>query len=55
MPTVKFRYSAPSNISFKGQIDSRVEEEDWEEMSNAEREQVESDLLHKLIDLIQVD
>lgn len=55
MPNVKFRYSAASNISFKGTVDSGIDWEDWKEMKGREQEEVEGSVLRNLIDLEQID
>lgn len=49
--TVKFGYGAASNITFHGTYDTGIEREDWDEMSNDERESVETQALYDLVEL----
>lgn len=51
MATVKFRYSSWQNISFKGLIDSGVDREDWNEMTDQEQRDVEYEVMNRLVDL----
>lgn len=55
MATVKLRYSAPSNITFHGVIDTRIEREDWREMTWREQDDVTAQLLFNLVDIDEVD
>ena len=51
MATVKFGYGAASNITFHGTYDTGIEHEDWDEMSNDERDAVEIQALFDLVEL----
>lgn len=52
--TVKFRYSAASNYSFRGEVDSGVFRSDWDEMTDAEQQQVYTEVIFGLVDLWDV-
>ena len=54
MTTVKLRYSASSNITFHGEIDTQIERQEWEEMSQKEQDEIISDVLFELIDIGEV-
>lgn len=55
MATVKFRYSASSNISFHGEIDSEIEREDWDAMSEKERQEVFTETVFELVEISEVE
>lgn len=54
-PTVKYRYSAPSNISFHGEIDSGFTRQELDELLDHERREVEAQMLFGLVDLYPID
>jgi hypothetical protein len=47
--TKRFRYSSPLNISFSGELDTRIHLDDWASMRNAERD---SALLEALLERV---
>lgn len=51
MSTVKLNYSAMSNITFHGVIDSGVDWEDWRDMDHQQRYKVCADALFDLVDI----
>ena len=55
MTTVKLRYAASSNISFKGEYDTKIEREDWERMSAREQGDVYVEALEELVDIWDAD
>ncbi len=52
--TVKFRYSASSNASFYGEIDTNITREKWNTMSEQERVDVLTEELFNLVDISEV-
>lgn len=49
--TIKLAYSAPSNINFRGEIDTEIPAEDWQEMSPDEQASVIDDCVGELIEI----
>lgn len=55
MATVKFEYESSHNISFKGVVDSGIEREDWDVMSQKDRGEVMTQQLWELVDMYEAD
>ena len=55
MATVKFGYAASSNITFRGEIDTGIEREEWDEMSKSEQDDVFSETLFELVDIYLIE
>lgn len=55
MATVKFTYSASSNISFHGVQDSGIERKDWDKMTVSEQNDVMEQHLWELIEISASD
>jgi hypothetical protein len=55
MATVKLQYAATSNISFHGVWDTGVEREEWNEMSEEERDGFYEEAVFSLIDIAEVE
>lgn len=53
--TVRFGYSASSNISFHGEIETGITREDWEAMSEAERDREMDEAIYGLVDIYVKD
>lgn len=53
--TVKLKYDSASNISFHGTIDTKIEREEWDEMSGWEQDAVVDEHLRNLVDMWVVD
>lgn len=51
MSTVRFGYSASSNITFKGIVDSGIEREDWDDMTEDEKNNVFGETLFQLVEI----
>ena len=51
MSTVKLKYSAMSNITFHGEIDSHVEWDEWREMDHSQRVEILAEALFELVDI----
>lgn len=49
--TIKIRYSAPSNITFHGCMDTGILESDWAQMTSEEQDWVVLEELCNLLDL----
>lgn len=49
--TIKITYSAPSNITFRGEIDTDISREEWAEMSQKEQAEVIDDRIGELLDI----
>jgi hypothetical protein len=49
--TVKLKYSASSNISFRGEIDTGIPREEWAEMGDEEKDAIITEQLHALVDI----
>lgn len=49
--TIKIRYSAPSNITFHGEIDTKITREEWAETSQKEQAEVIDDYTAGLLDI----
>lgn len=53
--TIKLRYSASSNITFRGEIDTGISREEWGEMSEEEQAEVIQDVAAELVDIWPVE
>lgn len=53
--TVKLGYSSMRNISFKGVIDTEVSREQWDEMTDAEKDEEITDALFYLVDIWEIE
>lgn len=53
--TIKFGYSASSNITFRGEIDTGITREEWEAMSKKEQEQELDEAIYGLVDIYVMD
>lgn len=51
MSTVKLRYSAMSNITFHGVIDTRVSWEEWRGMDHRQQGEIMTEALFDLVDI----
>lgn len=51
--TVKLRYDADSNISFRGLYDTGIEREDWDAMSWSEKDDVITDAVYYLVNIYE--
>jgi hypothetical protein len=51
METVKIGYSAMSNISFHGVVDTEIPVDEWHEMSAEEQDEVIAEVQNELVDL----
>lgn len=51
MSTVKLGYASMKNISFKGEVDTRIPQEDWDEMTEQEKDGAISDIAADLVDI----
>ena len=51
MSTVKLKYSAMSNITFHGEINSHYTWEEWRELDDHQRREVLTDALFALVDI----
>lgn len=49
--TVKIHYSASSNLSFHGEIDTEIPREKWKKMTDAERDAAVDEEIYNLIDV----
>lgn len=49
--TVILHYSASSNISFRGELDTGISKAEWAEMSDEEQNQAIEDEVFNLIDI----
>ncbi len=49
--TIKFGYSASSNISFNGEIDTGITREEWAQMSEKEQDQEMDQAIYGLVDI----
>ena len=52
--TVRFGYSAPSNITFKGTYDTRISYEEWAEMTEKEQGEVMADAVYELVEIFEL-
>ncbi len=46
-----FGYSASSNISFRGTVETEIDLVDWKEMSSEEQNQIMDEVVYDLIDV----
>lgn len=53
--TVKLQYSSWENITFRGEIDTGIDREDWDQMTDSEKDEVYTDQLHQLVSLSEVE
>lgn len=53
--TVKMHYSAFSNISYHGEWDTCIDRQDWNEMSDTEKQEVIIQLVFEDIDVSEVE
>ncbi len=51
MATVKLRYESWQNINFRGEVDTGIEREEWDEMTPAEQDGEISERLHQLVEI----
>lgn len=49
--TIRFGYGSSKNVTFHGYVETDIEPEDWAEMSMAEQEAVELEILTDLVEL----
>lgn len=49
--TIKITYSAPSNITFHGEIDTEISREEWAEMSQEDQAEVIDGRIGELLDI----
>lgn len=49
--TIKITYSAPSNITFRGEIDTEISVDEWKGMSAEEQASVVDDCIGELLDV----
>jgi len=49
--TVKLHYAAASNITFHGQYDTGISQEEWDEMSYEEQDAVTTQALYDLVEI----
>ncbi|WP_158303165.1 hypothetical protein [Prauserella endophytica] len=52
--TVKFRYSSFKDINFRGEVDSGIPREEWEDYSYKEKGEAYVEMLHELVELVEV-
>lgn len=55
MSTVKLGYASSKNISFKGQLDTGIPREQWDEMSAREQNDTVNDLINELVDVWMIE
>jgi hypothetical protein len=55
METVKIGYAAMSNISFKGEVDTDIPRDEWDDMSQTDQDEIISQTLNDLVDTWIVD
>lgn len=55
MSTVKLKYSAMSNITFHGEVETHVSWEEWREMDHRQRGEIMTDALFELVDIHEGD
>jgi hypothetical protein len=49
--TIKLTYSAPSNITFHGEIDTGISPQDWAEMSQENQNEVIQEYVNELVNI----
>lgn len=55
MATVKLRYDSSSNITFHGEVDTGIEREEWEEMTENMKIDAISEELFNLVDIYEIE
>jgi hypothetical protein len=53
--TVKLGYSSSKNINFRGEIDTRIERDQWDQMTPAEKDDVMEGIVWDLVDLYEIE
>lgn len=51
MPTVVLKYASNANISFHGDIELEIERSDWDELPQAERDEIIQEALNELVEI----
>jgi hypothetical protein len=54
-PIVRIGYSASSNISFNGTLETGYRRSEWNKLSQKSKNEVQEDLLWELIDLFELE
>lgn len=49
--TVKLGYSSNKNITFRGELDTGIEREEWDTLSEKEQDEVLNDMIWELVQL----
>ena len=55
MSTVKLGYSSNSNISFKGWVDTEIEQAEWDDMSEEERDEAIQQAMNELVEMYVIE
>lgn len=55
MNTVKFGYASSKSISFKGELDTGIPLDEWEDYSDEDKAEVENEALWDLVDIWVID
>jgi AAA+ ATPase superfamily predicted ATPase len=52
---VTFSYSSMKNVSFQGEVETGITVGEWDEMSERERNEVVSDVVHNLVEVSPIN
>lgn len=53
--TVKVRYSSGKNITFEGELDTHISREEWDEMTDKEKDEVYDDMVWDLVQFYEIE